>query len=178
LRCSWAMPVFLVGCMAGFRGEDGFVVGRAQLIPCVDRDDAPGALLFIESQRECWDSFGMGRPSCEDRRRAVQENRGFCSPGVVIDSPSVYNLSTFLGPPIDVRDYRGAGSVVVRNLPCNPRGPFADGYPDWEEQLQIFEGEVLVTEDRGRQGRIEVELYRPGREVPAMQGWSVLEICR
>ncbi|TVQ88733.1 MAG: hypothetical protein EA397_16180 [Deltaproteobacteria bacterium] len=166
------------GCEAGFTGTDGFTVGRAQLIPCRDPAGEPGALLVIESRTECWNSFPGERPGCADRRRILGENPGYCSPNLVIDSPSRSNLTTFLGPPIDVNDYRGAGSVTVLNLPCNPGGPFAEGYPDFQQYIQTFQGEVLVTDDNGDFGRVELDLHRVGSDEPAIVGSSRIAICR
>lgn len=168
----------LAGCQVGFQGESGFAPGRAQLVPCRDPGGEPAALLIIESASECWASMPGERGTCDQRRNALAENPNFCSPGLVVDSPSRFNLTAFLGRPIDPDDYRGAGAVTVRNLPCNPRGPFADGYPDFADYIQVFVGEVLITEDQGTRGRLSVDLTREGSDVPAIVGTSGLQICR
>lgn len=166
------------GCAGGFQGEFGFVPGRAQLVPCRDVGGVESALLIIESSLECWQTFGLERPSCEQRRAALAESPNLCSPGLVVDSPSRINLTSYLGPPIDPNDYRGAGSVLVRDLPCNPAGPFAEDYPDFQEQIRTFVGEVLVTADRGTWGRVSLDLAIEGSDEPGMVGETQLQICR
>lgn len=82
----------LGGCESGLRGIDGFPVGRAQLVPCTDRGGEPGALLIVESRNECWVSLPGERPGCVDRSRILNDNPSYCSPNLVIDSPSQTNL--------------------------------------------------------------------------------------
>jgi len=170
--------VGLAGCQPGFQGESGFTPGRAQLVPCFDPGGQPAALLIIESAAECWQSLVGERGTCEQRRTALADNPNFCSPGLVVDSPSRFNLTAYLGTPIDPDDYRGAGAVTVRNLPCNPRGPFADGYPDFADFIEVFVGELLITADEGTRGRLSIDLTRPDSDEPAIVGRSGLQICR
>lgn len=168
----------LAACAGGFVGESGFTPGRAQLVPCRDEGGEAGALLIIESAIECWPSFGAERATCEQRLSALAENPSFCSGGLVVDSPSRINLTSFFTTPLDPDDFRGAGAVTIRNLPCNPAGPFADGYPDFEQNIEQFEGEVLVTADNGTWGRVALDVSRVGSEEPAISGETRLQICR
>jgi len=170
--------ISLAACAGGFRGESGFTPGRAQLVPCRDAGGESGALLIIESAVECWPSFGAERATCEQRRAAIAENPSFCSGGLVVDSPSRINLTSFFTTPLDPDDYRGAGAARIRNLPCNPAGPFAEGYPDFERFIEEFEGEVLVTADNGTWGRVALDVTRVGSDEPAITGEARLQICR
>lgn len=174
----WAAALCLLGCQVGLQGERAFTVGQAQLVPCVDDGGEQGAMMVIESLQECWTSFPGERLTCDQRRQLLAENPRFCSGGLVMDSPSRSNLTGFMGRPIDPSDYRGAGTVQVFNLPCNPAGPGAENYDNFQDFVEVFTGEVLVTQDEGTFGRVSLNLSLEGSSEPAIVGETRIQICR
>lgn len=168
----------LAGCSNSLRGPDGFLVGRAQVVPCADESGDQGALVVLESFSECWIAAPEERPTCEQRRAQLAQNPSFCSPDLVISTPSQATLTGYMGAPFDPTNYLAASTTRMLDLPCNPNGPFAQEYPGFENAIVEYQGEVRVVRDRGEWGRLEVSLSRPGDSEPTMEGTVDADFCR
>lgn len=170
--------VLSAGCTPRLTGERGFTVGRAQLVPCQDESGDEGGLLIVESLIECWPSVPAERPSCAERRAQLAELPVFCSDNVVVESPSEHTLTGYFGAPLDPTNYLAAATTKVWDLPCNPAGQFAEGYPDYESALSEYTGDVRVIKDNGETGRLSFELYLADGTEPALEGEVPVEFCR
>jgi hypothetical protein len=168
----------VAGCTPTLTGTDGFTVGRALMIPCADESGDDGALLVVESLSECWVSQPGERFSCEDWRPLVRDNPEVCTDQIVFESPSQSTLTGFFGPPLDPSNYLAAATTKMFNLPCNPGGPFAEGYPGWEEQLVEYAGSAQVVADKGDEGRLDISLTRVDTSEVALEGEIPMGICR
>ncbi|MFK7926839.1 MAG: hypothetical protein AB8H79_01530 [Myxococcota bacterium] len=184
IRC-FCVCVLLAGCGDSLSGEAGFAVGRTTIVPCADASGDPGALLIVESLQECWISAPGERRDCDTWVAAVQETPEICTDQIVFDSPSNSTLTGFFGPPIDPGNVIGAGTAQVFELACNPQGPGAADYPNFQDFLQVFSGDVSVTADDNGRGRVEFDMYvadpdtlEPNRERPALQGQTRAQVCR
>lgn len=177
-RVLIAAFVMSVGCTPTLTGEDGFTVGRALMIPCADESGDAGALLVVESLSECWVSQPGERFSCEDWIPLLAENPQMCTDQIVFESPSQATLTGYFGQPLDPNNYLAAATTKMFDLPCNPGGQFAEGYPGWEEQLVEYTGSVSVIQDKGFEGKLDVDLSRVDGTLPALQGEIPMGICR
>ena len=177
-RVFWIALALGVGCTPTLKGEDGFTVGRALMVPCADESGDDGALLVIESLSECWISRPGERFTCDDWIPLVRENPQMCTDQIVFESPSEATLTGFFGAPLDPSNYLAAATTTMFDLPCNPGGPNATEYLGWQDLLVEYSGSVRVLKDDGIEGRLDIDLTREGGTEPALQGEIPMGICR
>ncbi len=177
IRYIAAVALLAAACSPALEGNQELVVGRAMMVPCNDISGISSALLIVESRYECWHSVPGERLGCVQRRQALSDDPQVCSDLIVVDSPSEMNLTGFFTTPFDTENMVASATHSMWGLPCNPGGPFAQGYPDFEAQLIEFSGSVKVTRDQGSRGELAYNLQDPNGD-DAMIGTSPLEICR